>query len=171
MPLQRSRRPSRELAPAERLTRAIGNIDKHLGEAAAREQPIPLSAHRARRILQDALQRCEEPAAYRSPSSSFDGSSQAGVLLKTLRPHGGLVERHRQLPSLLSTVCESPDLTLAQHRPTAKLPPRDDDRDPQAPHDKTAEAARKRNRRTLASIVFLNVVTLLGITAVMAKFV
>lgn len=171
MPLQRSRRPSRELAPAERLTRAIGNIDKHLGEAAAREQPIPLSAHRARRILQDALQRCEEPAAYRSPSSSFDGSSQAGVLLKTLRPRGGVIERHRPLPSLPRTVCESPDLTLAQHRTTAKPPPHDDDRDPHAPHGKATDGARKRDRRALAAMVFLNVVILLGITAVMAKFV
>ena len=53
-------RRSGDQTPAERLSRAIRDIERKLETVHARNQPLPLSADRARRILRDALARCHE---------------------------------------------------------------------------------------------------------------
>jgi len=61
MPHRRFRQPMPMLPPDAQLARAIRNIDSRLEDARRAGRPVPLDAHRARRILLEALERCRQP--------------------------------------------------------------------------------------------------------------
>nr|WP_298093971.1 hypothetical protein [uncultured Shinella sp.] len=149
MPLRRFRQPLPELPPIERLARAIRNIDDRLEQASSTSQPVPLSAYRARRILQEALHRCRETgnaaqtAAHRLRRGSLEPRETANPL----------IERGPQV----FRACGDPLLET-------DLPARECYRDMHAyegksmAYDWTGEATRKRNRLKLASLLFLSLV-------------
>ena len=58
MPNRSRHRQTSDPTPAERLTRAINDIDNGLKSVRLHDQPVPLNAYRARRILMKALARC-----------------------------------------------------------------------------------------------------------------
>lgn len=157
MPLQTARRPSGDLAPAERLARAIRNIDKRLEQQRAGNQPISLSAHRARRILQDALARCREPG---------------------IEAHGKMPDRRTgTLAAPFSAESEPLEFWGCSRPPrTADLRSREWDRGMHAyegkrmAYDWTGEATRKRNRLKLASAVLLSLAIIVGIPAALVPF-
>lgn len=68
MPGQAIHRHSGDPTPTERLARAIHDIDRKLETFRRHGQPVPLSAYRARRILQDALARCRERSTIPPPA-------------------------------------------------------------------------------------------------------
>ena len=98
MPMQRLRRSLREPTPADRLVRAIGNIDKRLELLRLAGQPISLSAHRARRILQEALLRCDDPRVASPSSTCLKQTARAEAMPKPHRPRRDPVERREALP-------------------------------------------------------------------------
>ena len=69
MPQQTCRRLTADPTPTERLMRAIDDIDKKLELARLHDQPAPISAYRARSILQRALARCRTRAGTNPPSA------------------------------------------------------------------------------------------------------
>lgn len=161
MPMQTARRPSGDLAPAERLARAIRNIDKRLEQQRAGDQPISLNAHRARRILQDALTRCRETSIdARGDTRGKTADRQTGTLAT---------------PAF--TESEPLEFWGCSRVPgTADLRSRECDRGRHAyegksmAYDWTGEATRKRNRLKLASAVFLSLAIIVGIPAVLVPF-
>lgn len=158
MPLRRFRSPLPELPPTERLVRAIRNIDKHLEQARSAGQPVPLSAYRARRILQDALNRCRETgnasrtAAYRLHSSTPE-PLETGFL---------------QEPGDLRGCRDAPFRT--------DLPARECNRDTRAyegksmAYDWTVESNRKRNRLRLASVLFVSLIIVVAVPMAVTPF-
>jgi hypothetical protein len=109
MPMQCSRHPARDLAPAQRLKRAIRNIDKRLEEIRRSNQPIPMSTYRARRILVDALARCETSGADERSALFTSATVRTDAEFRTRRSYRGLVERYEALPGL--SLPASPDFT------------------------------------------------------------
>ena len=159
MPLYPFRQLLPELPPAERLARAIRNIDKRLDQARRTNQPVPLSAYRARRILQEALQRCRETG----------GTAQAAT--HRSRPEAPQPrEVHAAGPGPQEfTGCRNVTITT-------DLPPRECDREMHAyegksmAYDWTGEATRKRNRLKLASALFLSLIIALALPLAVSPF-
>ncbi|GAA4173732.1 hypothetical protein [Shinella granuli] len=60
MPMQTVHRLTNDPTPAQRLARAIKDIDRRLDWIHRNNLPVPLNAYRARRILHEALARCRE---------------------------------------------------------------------------------------------------------------
>lgn len=158
MPLRHFRSPLPELPPTERLIRAIRNIDKRLERARSAGQPVPLSAYRARRILQDALHRCRE----------------TGNASRTAAHH-----LHRSPPEPLETgfLQEPRDLRGCRGVPfKTDLPARECNRDTRAyegksmAYDWTGESTRKRNRLKLASALFLSLVVVVAVPMAITPF-
>lgn len=158
MPLRRFRSPLPELPPAERLARAIRNIDKRLEQALINGQPVPLSAYRARRILHDALHRCRETGnAYRTAAHRL----------------------HRSAPEPNETgFPEEPgDLRGCRDAPfRTELPARECNRDTRAyegksmAYDWTGESTRKRNRLKLASALFISLIIVVALPIAVTPF-
>lgn len=98
MPMQRLRRSLGEPTPADRLVRAIGNIDKRLEQFRLEGQPASLNAYRARRILQEALLRCDDPRVASPSSTCLKQTARAEAMPKPHRPRRDPVERHEALP-------------------------------------------------------------------------
>lgn len=97
MPSQRFRGPAREHAPADRLARAITDIDKQLEQIRLADEPVPLGAYRARKILKEAHARCREPASC-APLSSAQQAARTDAMPKPHRPRRDPVERYEALP-------------------------------------------------------------------------
>lgn len=155
MPLRRFRSPLPELPPTERLARAIRNIDKHLEQARSAGQPAPLSAYRARRILQNALHRCRDTGnAGRTAAHRLCRGSLEPDFLKEPKDFRGC----RDVP--LQT----------------DLPARECNRDTRAyegksmAYDWTGESTRKRNRLKLASALFLSLVVVVALPLAVTPF-
>jgi hypothetical protein len=66
--MQTVHRLTNDLTPAQRLARAIKDIDSRLDWIHRHNQPVPLDAYRARRILYAALVRCRERNAILPPA-------------------------------------------------------------------------------------------------------
>lgn len=164
MPMQRLRQPSPELAPADRLAHAISNIDKRLDEARRGDQPIPLSAHRARRILQNALLRCREPGT----AVQQESAGKRSELQKSLLP-GNMDFPAWSAPSQDFRGCPPAAMKT-------DLPPRDVYREQHAyegksmAYDWTGEATRKRTRLKLASALLLSLAILVAVPAAIVPF-
>lgn len=164
MPMQSLRHPLPELAPAERLARAISNIDKRLDEARRRDQPVPLSAHRARRILQNALLRCREPGTAAQPETA--GKQRRPR--KNPPPCNGDFSALRTPPQDLGG-CRTVGIR-------SDLPPRDVYREQHAyegksmAYDWTGEVTRKRSRLKLVSAVLLSLTILVAVPAAIVPF-
>lgn len=164
MPMQRLRHPLPELAPTERLARAISNIDKRLDEAHRGGQPTPLSAHRARRILQNALQRCREPGI----------AAQADAAGKQQRPNKAPLPRNADFSAWRIPPQDFRGCRPAEMR--TDLPPREVHRELHAyegksmAYDWTGEATRKRTRLKLASALLLSLAILVAIPAAIVPF-
>ncbi len=67
MPMQTLHRLANNPTPAQRLARAIKDIDSRLDFIRRHNQPVPLNAYRARRILHEALARCRERSGVLPP--------------------------------------------------------------------------------------------------------
>lgn len=145
MPQRRFRSPLPEMPPTERLARAIRNIDKRLEQARGNGQTIPFCAYRARRILQDALNRCGETG------------------------NAGQTAEHRLCRS--AHVPEEPkDFRGCRNAPLqTDLPARECNRDTHAyegksmAYDWTGESTRKRNRLKLVSALILSLMIVVGL--------
>ncbi|WP_421592697.1 hypothetical protein [Shinella sp. M27] len=158
MPLRRFRSPLPELPPTERLVRAIRNIDKHLEQARSTGQPAPLSAYRARRILQEALRRCLE-------------TGNAGRTAAHRLCRGSLEPRETGF------LKEPKDLRGCSDVPLqTDLPARECNRDTRAyegksmAYDWTGESTRKRNRLKLVSALFLSLVIVVTLPLAVTPF-
>ena len=158
MPLRRFRSPLPELPPTERLARAIRNIDKRLEQARSTGQPAPLSAYRARRILQDALHRCRE-------------TGNAGHTAAHRLCRGSQEPRDTHFPE------EPKDFRGCRDVPfKTDLPARECNRDTRAyegksmAYDWTGESTRKRNRLKRVSALFLSLVIVVALPLAFTPF-
>lgn len=68
MPMQTTQRLTNDPTPTQRLARAIKDIDRRLDWVHLNNQPVPLNAYRARRILHEALARCRERTTILPPA-------------------------------------------------------------------------------------------------------
>lgn len=177
MPHQRLRRPFRDHAPADRLARAIDDIDRRIEEHRLADQPAPLSAYRARRILQDAYSRCRERAESRAPAIPFPPAARPDVMPKPHRSRRDPVERYEALPGPHHPLAGSQDFRGCLAQTTeADLRFRKFKRGSHAyegttmAYDWTGETTRKRNRLKLATAVFLSLAIVLGIPAAVSPF-
>jgi hypothetical protein len=177
MPLQPSRRTLRDHAPADRLARAIADIQARIEQIRRAGQPAPLSAYRARRILEAAQARCRERGETRSHTHSFPHAARPDAMPKPHRSRRDPVERHEALPGL-----PHPPSRLQDLRGCLPSPPRTDLRFRKCKsgltayegttmaYDWTGEATRKRNRVKLATALLLSLAIVLGIPAAIAPF-
>jgi hypothetical protein len=160
MPLYPFRQLLPELPPVERLARAIRNIDKRLEQARRTNQPVPLSAYRARRILQEALQRCRETG----------GTAQTAAR-RSRREAPEPPEVHAAAGTRPQEFTGCRNVTI-----TTDLPPRECDREMHAyegksmAYDWTGEATRKRNRLKLASALFLSLIIAVALPLAVSPF-
>ena len=175
MPYQPFRRPSREHVPADRLARAISDIDKQLEQLRLADAPTPLSAYRARSILKEAHARCRERAEARTPPLSPAQAARSDAMPKPHRSRRGPVERHEALPGPPHPPSETQDFRGCLER-TQGTDLRSRKCDCGTPayegtnmaYDWTGETTRKRNRVKLATAVLLSLVIALGIPVVIS---
>jgi hypothetical protein len=176
MPMQRCRHV-RDLAPAERLKRAIRTIDKHLEQIRRSNQPIPMNAYRARRILLNALARCERPGADARPALFTSDTVRADAEFRPRRSYRGPVERYEALPGLHLPLPEPQDFTgCAAHAPATNSSACESDSNLDAyerthmAYDWTGEATRRKSRLKLALAVLLSLAVVVGMPAVVVPF-
>jgi len=175
MPHQRLRRPFRDHAPADRLTRAIRDIDRQIEAHRLADEPAPLSAYRARLILKEAHARCRERVESRAPFVPFLQAARPDVMPKPHRSRRDPVERYEALPG--------PHHSLAEGQETCLVPASEADlrfrrftcgshayEGTTMAYDWTGETTRKRNRLKLATAVLLSLVIVLGIPAALSPF-
>lgn len=161
MPLQRFRLPLPELPPIERLVRAIRTIDRRIEQARRANQPAPLSAYRARRILQEALRRCREPgnpvrtAAHRLCRTPPE-PPEATVPTANREPQDFRGCRN----VMLKTDLPARECSHDRHADEGKS----------MAYDWTGEATRKRNRLKLASAVFLTLIIVAALPIAVTPF-
>ncbi|MCR6497507.1 hypothetical protein MUO32_00535 [Shinella sp. CPCC 101442] len=161
MPLRRFRPPLPELPPIERLARAIRNIDRRLEQARRANQPAPLSAYRARRILQEALQRCRETGNVAQTAAHRWCRASSEPCETSIPVADGEPQDFRG--------CH--DATLE-----TDLPARECNRDKRAyegksmAYDWTGESTRKRNRLKLASAVFFSLIIVVALPIAVTPF-
>jgi hypothetical protein len=177
MPFQPSRRIPRDHAPADRLARAIADIEARIEQLRRAGQPAPLSAYRARRILEEAHARCRERGEARTQSPSFPYAARPDAMPKPHRSRRDPVERYEALPGPPPLPSRLQDL-----RGCLPPPPRTDLRFRKCEsglpayegttmaYDWTGEATRKRNRVKLAATLLLSLAIMLGIPAAIAPF-
>ena len=152
MPHQRLRRLLRDNAPADRLARAIRDIDRQIEQTRLASEPAPLSAYRARRILKEAYARCRERAEKRTPEFPSQPAARSDVLPKPHRSRRDPVERYEALPG-------------PHHAPPARQDA-EDHSGPAAPmraYDWTGERARKENRLKLAAALLVSLAVTLSV--------
>ena len=175
--MQCSRRPARELEPAERLKRAIRTIDKRLEQTRRADQPIPMNVHRARGILLNALARCERPDADQRSALFTSDIVRPDAEFRPRRSYRGPVERYEALPGLRSPLPEPQDFTgCVVHAPATNSRARESVCDLHAyertrmAYDWTGEATRRKSRLKLASAVLLSLAVVVGVPAVVVGF-
>lgn len=152
MPHQRLRRLLRDHAPADRLARAIRDIDRQIEQTRLAREPAPLSAYRARRILKDAYARCRERVEKRIPEMPSQQAVRPDALPKPHRSRRDPVERYEALPG--------------PHHPLPAWQDVEDRPGPAAPtraYDWTGERARKENRLKLAVALLLGLAVALSV--------
>ncbi|MCJ8055938.1 hypothetical protein GB928_019900 [Shinella curvata] len=161
MPLRRFRLPLPELPPIERLVRAIRAIDRRIEQARCANQPAPLSAYRARSILQEALQRCLE--------AGDPVQATAHRLCRALPepPEANAPATDREPQDFRG--CRNVTLKT-------DLPARECSHDRHAnegksmAYDWTGEATRKRNRLKVVSAVFVSLIIVVALPIAVTPF-
>ena len=175
MSYQRLRIPG-EGAAADSLARAIRKIDRTIELHRLAGEPAPLGAYRARRILAEAHLSCQD-----GPSAQVSGLSCTPAAppdaLTVYRAGRDPVERHEALPGPQRIQAEPEDFGCYDNRNAeGGLCLREDDRSLHAhegtgmTYDWTGQATRKRNPRKLAMAMLLSAAVVLGIPAVVSRF-
>lgn len=176
MPYQRHGRVPRQHAPADRLARAIGDIDRRLEQLRLTDQPAPLSAYRARQILKEAYARCRERAE--APTEfPFGQAAPPDATPGPQRSRGNPAERHEALPDSRHLSLTPQDFGGCLERmPETDLRFRKcdcgshDDEGIDMAYDWTGETRRKRNRVKLAAAILLSLAIVLGIPVAVSPF-
>jgi hypothetical protein len=146
------RRPLPDHAPAERLARAIREIDRQIEQTRLAREPAPLSAYRARGILRKAHARCKALAETHIPQAPCQPAVRPDVLPKPHRSRRDPVERYEALPG--------------PHHPLPAWQDVEDRTGPAAParaYNWTGERARKENRLKLAVALLLGLAVALSV--------
>lgn len=178
MPHQDPGRAARRRTAVDPLARAIDDIDRQLEQYRMANEPAPLSAYRARRILKKAQAGNRRDAGILVVAVKNEQAALPDAVFKPHRGRRGPVERREALPGPHEP--QSAGLVFRgclTRRATTNLRRRECDRGSHAyerttmAYDWTGETTRKRNRVKFATAVLLSFAIVVGIPAALSPFI
>lgn len=151
------RRPLPDHAPAERLARAIREIDRQIEQTRLAREPALLSAYRARGILRKAHARCKALAETHIPQAPCQPAVRPDVLPKPHRSRRDPVECNEALPGPHPPRLVWQDVGYAREPAAAT-----------GPCDRTGKSIPNRSRLILAAGLLLGLIAALSIWSAIA---
>jgi len=149
---QRLRHLLRDHADADRLARAIREIDRQIDQTRLAREPVPFSAYRARRILKEAHARCLERVDTTIGEARSQQAARPDALPKPHRSRRDPVELYEALPGPHYS-CPAPQNVEDRSRPAAAT----------RGYDRAGEKAHKNNRLKLAAALLVSLAVTLSV--------